>query len=48
MATFLETLADGTIIVYLLKDFTPATKETAEMVKVLYPDGRVVFGYPLK
>jgi predicted SnoaL-like aldol condensation-catalyzing enzyme len=30
-------------VAYIKKDFTPATKETAEMVKVIFEDGDVIF-----
>jgi hypothetical protein len=31
-------------VAYIKRDFTPATKETAEMVKVIFDDGEVIFG----
>lgn len=36
------------IIIYLKKDFTPTDEAGAELVKIIYPDGRVVFGVPTK
>jgi hypothetical protein len=39
---------DGTIVVYLKKDFTPVEKAQAEMVKIIKPNGDVTFGVPVK
>ena len=33
----------GVTIAYLLDDFTPADKDTATMVKMIYDDGEVSF-----
>lgn len=33
-------------VIYLTKDFIPTTADKAELVKVIYEDGRVVFGKP--
>ena len=43
-----EETVDGqkVIVVYMKDDFTPASKEDATLVKVVFEDGRVVFGVP--
>lgn len=40
-------LEDGTQVIYLKKDWTPATEEDCEMIKLIKPDGEVVFGFPV-
>jgi hypothetical protein len=39
---------DGTMVVYLTKDFVPVEKEKAELVKIIRPDGTVTFGVPVR
>lgn len=39
---------DGKTIAYLMRDFSPASKEEAEMVKVTDQEGKVTFGFPAK
>jgi len=33
-------------IIYITHDFTPTDEAHADLVKIIYPDGRVVFGVP--
>ena len=39
---------DDPQIIYLTKDFIQTTPEKAELVKLIYADGRVVFAKPTK
>lgn len=39
---------DGTVYVYLTKDFLPVEKEKATLVKIFRPDGSVSFAVPVK
>ena len=38
----------GPIICYMMKDFTPADRDTAEMLKLIYPNGKIVFAVPTR
>jgi hypothetical protein len=39
---------DDPQVIYLTKDFIPTTPEKADLVKLIYADGRVVFAKPAK
>ena len=41
--TFLEIDADGVEYIYLDSELNPTDKKNADMVKLVYPDGRVEF-----
>ncbi len=44
----LEIRDDGTAVAYLTRDFQPAKKEDAELIKVVHPGGRVEWVYPVR
>lgn len=42
--TFIEINNDGVEYIYLTKDFNPADKKKAEIIKIVYPNGKIIFG----
>lgn len=45
-APWIEILPDGTEILYLDGEGNPSPPDQAVMVKVIYPDGSIAFGFP--
>ena len=45
-----EATIDGqsAVVAYLTRDLQPASKEAAEMIKIHFADGRIVFAFPSK